>query len=152
MKSTNDLKSLHESLCHPGITRLWEYIRRHNLPFSLEEVRQLSDTCKTCLECKPVFFHPDEIGKIIRASKPFERLGMDIIGPKKPAHPSGNQWILSIVDKYSRFPFAFGLKDITSKSIINCLKQLFSLFGVPGFIHTDRGTQFISQFIRLFLS
>jgi len=87
------LIDLHHSLAHPGLTRQWEYIQRHKLPFSLEEVRELLKTCRTCLECKPSFYKPPKSSKIIRAMKPFERLGMDIIGPK-PVSSSQNRFVL----------------------------------------------------------
>ena len=138
------LKLIHESLAHPGVTRLWEYIQRHNMPYSLEEVRETTRNCHTCLECKPKFYKPPQNSKIIKAMRPFERLGMDIMGPKSTSSKQ-NRFVLTLVDEYSRFPFAFPLKSITSEAIISCLKQLFAIFGVPGFIHTDRGSQFLSH-------
>jgi len=142
--SKHHLIDLHNALAHPGVTRFWEYIQRHHLPFSLEEVRETSKNCRTCLECKPIFFKPPKTTKLIKAMQPFERLGIDIIGPKQLS-ASKNRFILTVVDEYSRFPFAFPLKTITSEAVIGCLRQLFSIFGIPGFIHTDRGSQFLSN-------
>ena len=34
---------------------------------------------------------------------------------------------------------------MTSSSVIKCLSTLFAIFGTPGFIHSDRGTQFVSS-------
>ena len=56
-----------------------------------------------------------------------------------------NQYLLTVVDEFSRFPFAFPLRNITSSSVIKCLSTLFAIFGTPGFIHSDRGTQFVSS-------
>ena len=50
------LKGLHESLGHPGITRLWHFVRSKNLPFPLEEVRQACLNCHTCSVLKPRFY------------------------------------------------------------------------------------------------
>ena len=77
--------------------------------------------------------------------RPFERLNMDIVGPKTPAKGTGRRFLLVLIDEYSRFPFAFALKEITMNAIISCLNQIFSLFGTPGFIHTDRGSQFMGE-------
>ena len=141
---TLNLKQVHNSLAHPGISRMWEYVQRHNLAFTLNDIRQMTQSCKTCLECKPKF-HKPPLGKIIRATRPFERLGIDIVGPKEPSAQSQSRYLFTVIDEYSRFPFAFCLKSITSDSIIKCLKQLFAIFGTPQFIHSDRGTQFLSN-------
>ena len=135
---------MHNSLAHPGVTRLWEYIQRHNLPFSLAEVREVVATCRICFECKPRFFKPSQAGHIVKASKPFEFLGVDIVGPKVPSAKSQSRFVLTVVDEYSRFPFAYPLRNITSQALIAWFSQLFEIFGSPGFIHSDRGSQFIS--------
>ena len=36
--------------------------------------------------------------------------------------------------------------------VIRCLNQLFSLCGTPGYIHSDRGSSFISREIKEYLS
>ena len=86
---------------------------------------------------------------LIRSSKPWERQSVDIVGPK-PMTRNRNQYLLTVVDESSRFPFAFPLRNITSKSVIKCLSTLFAIFGSPGFIHSDRGTQFVSSEIQNF--
>ena len=43
-----------------------------------------------------------------------------------------------MVDEFSRFPFAFSLRNIASSSVIECLATLFAIFGSPWFIHFDR--------------
>ena len=63
-----------------------------------------------------------------------------------------NKYILTIVDEYSRFPFAFPCRDVSSETVIKCLVHLFSLFGMPGFVHSDRGPSLISTELRTFLN
>ncbi len=140
--------TLHRLLCHPGVTRLWDYINRHKLPFSLDEVRRCISTCQTCLEWKPRFFRPDK-SHIIKATRPFERISIDIVGPKCPSR-TGNRYLLTVIDEYSRFPFAVPIKDISARSVINSLKSIFSFCGTPAFIHSDRGTQFMSNEFDIF--
>ena len=43
-----------------------------------------------------------------------------------------------------KFPFAYPCRDMTSKSVINCFNQLFSIFGMPDYIHNNRATDFLS--------
>ena len=48
-------KTLHETLVHPGVTRLYEYIQRHKVPISLDEAKRVTENCKTRALWKPRF-------------------------------------------------------------------------------------------------
>ena len=139
----NTCQQLHRDLAHAGDTRLYEYVQRYKLPFSVQEVRQTATDCQTCALWKPKFYQPPK-QQLIQSTRPWERLSIDIVGPKEISQ-SGNQYLLTVIDKYSRFTFAFPLRKITSSSVKGCLAQLFSIFGPPSFIHSDRGTQFQSE-------
>lgn len=143
-----DLMELHVALCHPGITRMIHWVRSKNLPFSVEEVKRTISACATCRELKPRF-HRHE-GTLIKATAPFERLNLDFKGPL----PSTNKtrFLLTIVDEYSRFPFAIPCSDISATTVISSLQQIFSLFGMPTYIHSDRGPSFMSQELKSFLT
>lgn len=148
--STNfeDLKNLHESLCHPGITRLYHWVRSKNLAYSLDDIKRVTASCKACLEVKPRF-HKHQ-GKLIKATSPFERLNLDFKGPLPSK--SKNKYLLTVIDEYSRFPFAFPCSDITASTVIANLTDLFSVFGIPAYVHSDRGTSFMSQEVKTFLT
>lgn len=143
-----NLKELHRRLCHPGITRLWAYIRSKNIPASLDEVRDVVKKCETCARVKPRYFKGTQ-GEVVRASRPFERLAIDFKGPM--SNSTGNRYLLTVVDEFSRFPWAFPCSDMSSKTVIYCLRQLFCIFGTPVAIHSDRGAAFISTETREFL-
>ena len=53
--SNKNLYYIQETLEHPGITRLWHFIRSKNLPYSLSDVKKTCQNCKTCAEIKPRF-------------------------------------------------------------------------------------------------
>ena len=53
--------------------------------------------------------------------------------------------MLTLIDEYSRFPFAFPCSNINTETVIKCLTQLFSLFGLCSCIHSDRGSVFMSK-------
>ena len=42
------LHDLHNSLCHPRVTRLAHFVKQRNLPFSLDQVRQVVRSCTVC--------------------------------------------------------------------------------------------------------
>ena len=48
----------------------------------------------------------------------------------------------------SRFPFACPCPDLSSATVFKCLDNLFALFGMPAFVHSDGGTAFMSSEIR----
>ena len=43
------------------------------------------------------------------------------------------------------------MSDMTATTIIKRLCQLFAIFGMPSFIHSDRGSSFMSEALRQFL-
>ena len=143
------LKELHEALAHPGVTRMSHFIRSRNLPYSIDEVRKINNNCQACSEIKPRFFKP-EPAHLIKATQPFERLNLDFKGPL----PSTNQnkYFLHIVDEYSRFPFVFPVSNMNAQTIIKCLCSVFSMFGMPSYIHSDRGSSLISDELKQFLT
>ena len=148
ISSENSLYKLHESLCHPGITRLHHFIRVKNLPYSLEEIKSMTSKCSVCCECKPRYHHPTKT-PLIKATQPFERINIDFKGPL-PTN-NANKYFLNIIDEYSRFPFVYPCPDVSSVTVIKCLTSLFSLVGMPAYVHSDRGSSFMSKEVRDFL-
>ncbi|XP_067125073.1 uncharacterized protein [Centruroides vittatus] len=146
-----DLKTLsvlHNSLCHPGVTRFYHWVHSRNLPFSLEEIKKLTASCPTCAELKPKFLAPSNY--LIKAMSSFERLDIDFKGPLPSK--SRNRYHLTIIDEYSRFPFVFPCPDVSSSTVIKCLHKLFAIFGAPSYIHSDRGAAFLSHELHSFLT
>ena len=86
---------------------------------------------------------------LIKASQPFERLSVDFKGPLPSSFR--NRYLLTVVDEYSRFPFAFPFADVAAATAIKHLTNLFSVFGNPSFVHSDRGTAFMSEELKRFL-
>ena len=145
-----DLKQIHIDLCHPGVTRLLHFVKARNLPFSVEEVRSVIKSCSACAECKPQFYKSNEQAHLIKATQPLERLNLDFKGPL-PSN-NKNKFFLNVVDEFSRFCWVFPCSDVSSTTVSKCLTELFTTFGLPQYIHSDRGSSFISSELRQFLS
>lgn len=146
--SNTSLSQLHVRLCHPGVTRMYHWVRSRNLPFSINEIREVTKNCKVCCEIKPNFFKAE--GKLIKATAPFERLNLDFKGPMPSS--SRNRYILTIIDEYSRFPFAIPCPDVSAETVTENLKRLFYIFGTPSYVHSDRGSAFMSAELKQFLT
>jgi len=142
------LCEVHDALCHPGVTRLYHFVRSKNLPYSMNDVRKLVESCRVCSAVKPQFYRPP-LAQLVKATQPFERLRIDFKGPLPSNSPQ--RYLLTVVDEYSRFPFAFPCSNVNAQSVIACLTQLFVLFGMPAYIHSDRGSAFLSQELITFL-
>ena len=124
----SSFSSLHEILCHPRVTRMLHFVRTKNLPFSTSDVKNAVSSCKVCAEIKPRFYRPNQ-EVLVKATQPMERLSMDFKGPVKSV--SGNYYLLIIVDEFSRFPFAFPCKNMTSSVVTQCLDKLLLCVVLP---------------------
>ena len=116
-----NLCKMHNGLCHPGITRMLHLVRLKNLPYSAEEVKKVCSSCRICAELKP-HFHRPQIGTLIKSTQPMERLNIDFKGPLPSA--TQNKYFLTIIDEYSRFAFVFPCPNISSQTVIKCLKSI----------------------------
>ena len=139
------LAQIHNDLVHPGVVRLQHFVRTKNLPFSLEEIKEVCRRCQTCAEIKPQFFRPSN-APLIEATKPLDRLSIDFKG----AIPSvtHNRYLFVAVDEYSRYVWAFPCSNMETKTVIRCLMEIFTATGIAGFVHSDRGPSLISSELR----
>ena len=48
--TVDKLHGLHENLCHPGVTRMLHFVRSKNMPYSVENVRAVVQSCQVCSE------------------------------------------------------------------------------------------------------
>jgi len=53
----------------------------------------------------------------------------------------------TVIDKFSHFPCS----SVDAKTVISCLNRLFALFGMLAYIHSDRGTAFMSHALTSYL-
>ena len=149
----NLVQRCHEHFGHPGIQRLMKVVREYDNCDSnnlLEACSAVVKNCQICAENKPRWTKTP-ITPVILSTEPWHRLSVDfMVG--KPISTGGYSNILTVVDEFSRFPFAFPTRDHTSSTVIQCLTSLFQIFGPPWTLHSDRGSEFFSFEMSQFLS
>ena len=72
--SSNSLHDIHTALCQPGVTRLNHFIKTKNLPYSLDNIKQVCKECKICQEVKPRYYNPNKV-KLVKVSWYGNELG-----------------------------------------------------------------------------
>jgi len=76
---------------------------------------------------------------------PFQRIGVDLVGPITPASSSGKRYILTVVDYATRYPEAVALSGISTEDVAEALCTVYSRVGVPTHVVHDQGSQFMSD-------
>ena len=108
----------------------------------------MTANCDVCAVVKPRFYKPIET-HVIKATQPMERLSVDFQGTI--ARCTKNRFMLTIIDEYSRFLFAFPCSRMDASTVIAWLSKVFSLFRLCAFIHSDRDPAFMSFKLQSFL-
>ena len=136
---------------HEGFEKTYERLRKSFYWKGMTvDIKRFISTCENCQLNKRNEI-PDPTEKYATpVEAPFTHLGLDIIGPL-PKTSSGNQYIIVIVDYFTKWVEAQPLSSITSRDVVNFLSQIFARFGTPNTITTDNGVQFNSDFTKIFL-
>ena len=108
-------------------------------------VRRVVKRCDTCQKAKKSSNKDHSSGGTLSVGRPWQQVAVDLVGPM-PTTPSGNKWILVLTDHFTRWQNALPLQSATAPAIAQALDQrVFTYFGLPEVIHSDRGTQFESE-------
>ena len=69
----------------------------------------------------------------------------DFIWPITPASDSGNQYIIIMVDYFTRYLFAKAVTHATVAAAQDLFESVTSSFGNPLLVHTDNGAHFTGE-------
>ena len=112
------------------------------------------DVAETLRECpKCACYHRGVIPKQgnlkpFLTGAPWERISIDITG-KHPKSKRGNEYIMTVVDHFSKWAEAFAIRDHTATTVSRILvKEVISRFGCPLQILTDQGPEFESLLFK----
>jgi transposase InsO family protein len=136
---------------HFGVERTVHKLQAkgENFAYMRQKVRKFIKQCPCCQKMSvlkvPIHTHPFTTA----AYQPMERLNVDTIGPFEP-DDSGNTYIITIIDCFTRWVELYAVKDTTAISAANVLLLHMGRFGIPTQILSDNGSQFVNDIITEF--
>lgn len=107
---------------------------------------------KCCIKCqKHKFENRKPAGKLqaITTARPSEMLGVDVMGPLPSSSSHRHEYLLVCVDYFTRWVEMFPMRKASAQAIALILrKEVFTRWGVPDYLLSDRGSQFISSLFK----
>jgi hypothetical protein len=117
----------------------------------LEDCFKYYKECQACQRFRKIQIVPASAMISIIKPWPFRGWGMDMIGKINPPSSKGHQFILAIIDYFTKWVEAVPMKSVTSRDVINFIKEhVIHRFGIPQTITTDGGSVFISDEFKKF--
>ena len=137
------VKNLH-SLAHPGIRPTQKLVAEQFVWNGM--AKYIAEYVKSCEDCQSSKVgrhssHPVRQPEL-EPTAMFSHIHIDLVGPLPVSN--GFKYLLTIVDRATRYPVAIPLSDMSADTVSPAfLNRWISQFGVPTKIVSDRGGQFI---------
>ena len=111
-------------------------------PGMRQNIREWCRTCPQCQLSKVARHTKAPVVVIPPASRRFGSIHVDLVGPLPLS--DGCRYLLTIVDRFTRWPEAIPLPDMASTTCCQAfIRHWLPRYGVPDDVVTDRGSQFV---------
>jgi hypothetical protein len=115
-----ECKAYHQ-IHHYGVNRFEAACNNMFFKIPREVIRKVVSKCLTCAQSEPLKNKEKQVH--IVACKPLERLMIDLIDMTRyKASNDSYGWILRIIDVYSKFAWAFPMKNKSGAEVVKNLK------------------------------
>ncbi|XP_057545841.1 uncharacterized protein LOC130824839 [Amaranthus tricolor] len=143
------LREIHEGGCgiHQGVRTVIGKVLRSGYywPSLREDAEYLIKRCPECQYHSKIGRKPSNYLTAIQAVLPFDKWGMDLLGPFPPAKGQ-RKFIIVAIDYFTKYVEAEALSSITDKQVCQFIwRNIITRYGIPRVIITDNGRQFVSK-------
>jgi hypothetical protein len=136
----------HPTSGHLGIEATYNRIKdKYYWNQMFEDIREYVQSCDSCQRFgKPKRTEPLHT---IPVGQPFERVGIDIVGPL-PITPRGNRFIVVATDYLTKWPEARALTHATAEAVAQFIyDDIICRHGAPAILLSDQGSHFKNKLI-----
>ncbi|XP_057543365.1 uncharacterized protein LOC130821594 [Amaranthus tricolor] len=142
------LREVHEGGCgiHQGVRTVIGKVLRSGYywPSLREDAEKLIKRCPECQYHSKIGRKPSNYLTVMQAVLPFDKWGMDLLGPFLPAKGQ-RKFIIVAIDYFTKYVEAEALSSITDKQVCQFIwRNIITRYGIPRVIITDNGRQFMS--------
>jgi hypothetical protein len=142
-----DIMHSHPTSGHLGTEATFQRLKdKYYWPQMYNDIKAYVTTCDNCQRFgRPIRTEPLHT---IPVGQPFERIGIDIVGPL-PRTARGNRYIVVAVDYLTKWPEARALSTASAEAVTNFIyDDIICRHGAPQTILSDQGTHFKNQMIK----
>lgn len=126
-------------MSHPGIKATQKLMAKQIFLAEFKQRCPFLGSCMhsiTCQQCKIMRHTKSPTANFPIPSSKFSHLHIVLLGPLPKSN--GFSYLLSIVDRITRRPEVYPIKDITADTVADAfVREFVSCFGVPDFVTTD---------------
>ena len=131
---------------HAGVNKTYRKLKLNwYWPGMTGDIRRLLKKCEVCQAAKHSTHKPGVGRQRLFAGRPWQVVSIDLVTPLTETS-RGNKAILVLSDHFTKWRDAIPIPNGTAEVVADVLDQrVFSYFGLPERIHSDRGTNFESK-------
>jgi ribonuclease HI len=143
------MREIHEGSCgnHSGARSLAQKVLRNGFywPTIVSDTIALTRSCDECQRFSNLIRSPSSNATPIPVTCPFDKWGIDIVGPF-PTGKGQKKFLIVAIEYFTKWVEAEPVETITEKRVIDFLwKNIICRFGLPRELISDNGTQFCGR-------